>query len=304
MPDSFVKADNSLLTDPEISNTEKIVYLLLKSHCIQSNKTFVSQDTIASMGNMSRRTVIRAMKNLKTRGLISTKSRGKHKTLLVTLNPVSEIYDVTKCHTPLCQNVTSGSDNLSHISRLREIDKDKENTRYTSSYIHFQEKIDKNEIHKLVTEAEEKGSFARLKKKKRKEERKSKQRTIVRGDETGGELTPKDVRRRYEELYEDHYGKLPSGETPKLRGMLKNMIKKYGAQTVIDCFEVAFEKHQYFNHDKGVKGLDYFECLKRMSTFYEYIVDDQKYQEAKNKPKKSRSMRERVNDSIKKVQCT
>jgi predicted transcriptional regulator len=142
----FCRMPDAVRNDPDLSPKAKIVYEQLLAHMwFSTDRCYPSQETLAQETGYSRRTVIRACKELYERGYIEKWRRGQGRTNYYFINPLSfprsfrrtsrepaetMILDVRapgrredcSCRPPRplneafnqCQDVTSRSDNESH----------------------------------------------------------------------------------------------------------------------------------------------------------------------------------------------
>jgi DNA-binding transcriptional regulator YhcF (GntR family) len=142
----FCRMPDAVRNDPTLSPKAKIVYEQLLAHMwFSTDRCYPSQQTLADETGYSRRTVIRACKELYERGYIEKWRRGQGHSNYYFINPLTfprsfrrttreraetTILDVRaperqedcSCSTPhsldtafsLCQDVTSRSDNVSH----------------------------------------------------------------------------------------------------------------------------------------------------------------------------------------------
>ncbi len=103
--------------DPTLSRSAKLVYEQLLSYMRQRDFCWPSQQTIATdLGTMSKRTVIRAIKELVDRGFIEKYRRGLNRTNVYFINPLDFARSFKLRTGPIlveageCQIGTSGSD--------------------------------------------------------------------------------------------------------------------------------------------------------------------------------------------------
>ncbi|ACQ51176.1 helix-turn-helix domain-containing protein (plasmid) [Clostridium botulinum] len=79
----FTSIDNAIIYSKKLKATHKIVYLVIASFSNKSNECYPSLDTIADRADVSKTTVIDAIKNLEALGLMTKQIRKSNEKMLV-----------------------------------------------------------------------------------------------------------------------------------------------------------------------------------------------------------------------------
>lgn len=75
LENGFTKVPNSVLYADDITSTEKLVYILLRSMAIGRDECFPSTDKLGKLLGITRRTISTCLKNLEDGGYINKQRR-------------------------------------------------------------------------------------------------------------------------------------------------------------------------------------------------------------------------------------
>lgn len=88
----FAKAYRCFLFDNRLQSSAKVLYLVLKAHCIGTDETFVSISTLATETDCHTNTVSRNLRALVKVGFIREQSRGRNRSTIKVLVGLSNLY--------------------------------------------------------------------------------------------------------------------------------------------------------------------------------------------------------------------
>ncbi len=132
----FAQISHLITEDRLLSDLAVRVYLALLKYAMNKNYCFPGQNKLAETIGKSRSSIFRGLDELRSRGLMSWKTRGLNKTNLYILEPISEIYaekldslaDVSELQQPDVSELThQGESNLTYKEYKVEEEKIKNN---------------------------------------------------------------------------------------------------------------------------------------------------------------------------------
>ena len=221
-------------------------YMVIKSRCISSTGTWVSQETLAKELEVDVRTVKRRMKVLQEWGLISRKSRGKYRTKLTLLEHVGGDTGVPSRGDT---DVPHRSDtDVPPIRRLRQ--EDESNDDREVSVMGW-----KDDAEALEKQAKVKTDTAKERKERRRQRRAENPGPVVRGEP--GEPTHKEVLAEFTDVFKRIVGRTP-GMTPKDRRQAKLWVAERGdAHVCINMVRYVGDNYETLREKFGWNGLSF-----------------------------------------------
>lgn len=93
---NFTMVYNDFLDSKVLDAKEKIIFILLKRYLLASNETgvvFPKIETLMDQTNMSNKTVVNILKNLRKKGVLKVKRQGQGKSNLYTLYDYKEMWE-------------------------------------------------------------------------------------------------------------------------------------------------------------------------------------------------------------------
>jgi len=217
-------------------------YMAIKAHCISNTYTWVSQEILAKKTNCSISTMERSIRKLKELGLITSKSRGRNKTRIISLSVINEGSDPSKMMGVTHQKQRTEEYKENKIKRSNDND---DSIQLSNINTEVDEMGWKDNLIDMEKEVQEKTEKARSERLLKREAKKSMEVIPLDPGNDDREKTYQDVIKEYEKQHKLHRGKMTKLSN-KERSMAKSWVNS--DWTALECIELI--SYVFENYDK------------------------------------------------------
>jgi len=263
----FVQLSTLVILDERLSNRDIRVYLYLKSYARFKNYCNPSVRRMCREINISNKTVHAALANLGKLGFITKdQSKGEGYSATYWIEPLQKVYCIGEHYEKIRPDVLDSMKErkmhkfVRYIVQRYEGEEIVENTADADAMINALAEVAQKEEQAKANA--QKNKAIRDKRKKEYKEAKSKQK--AKGKDRDPNVS--DIERAYCAKITDKWGEIAAAGRwqGKERGIVSNLIKKYGAWVVLDCLEKVVEEWEDLQERYNIQG---YPDLKTISYF-------------------------------------